>query len=73
MIKCVEIIKKLVKEPIIVSRIQHFEADFLWKVSLKILNSRLILKTFTRERGELYNTYCVFVLAEVAGVLVFPY
>ena len=25
--------------------IQHFEADFLWKVSLKILNSGLILKT----------------------------
>ena len=29
------------------SLIQHFEADFLWKVSLKILNSRIILKTFT--------------------------
>ena len=27
--------------------IQHFEADFLWKVSLKILNSGLILTTFT--------------------------
>ena len=27
--------------------IQHFEADFLWKVSLKILNSVLVLKTFT--------------------------
>ena len=27
--------------------IQHFEADFLWKVSLKILNSGIILKTFT--------------------------
>ena len=26
--------------------IQDFEADFLWKVSLKILNSGLILKTF---------------------------
>ena len=31
-----------------VSLIQHFEADFLWKVSLKILNSGIILKTFTR-------------------------
>ena len=31
------------------SPIQHFEADFLWKVSLKILNSGLILKTFTHE------------------------
>ena len=30
-----------------ISRIQHFEADFLWKVSLKILNSGIILKTFT--------------------------
>ena len=28
------------------SRIQHFEAYFLWKVSLKILNSGIILKTF---------------------------
>ena len=27
--------------------IQHFEADFLWKVSLKILHSGIILKTFT--------------------------
>ena len=38
---------KLRKEAIIISLIQHFEADFLWKVSLKILNSGLILKTFT--------------------------
>ena len=28
-------------------RIQHFEADFLWKVSLKILNSGIILNIFT--------------------------
>ena len=34
------------KEAIIISLIQHFEADFLWKASLKILNSELILKTF---------------------------
>ena len=34
--------------------IQHFEADFLWKVSLKILNSGIILKTFTHE--QLYNS-----------------
>ena len=32
--------------------IQHFEADFLWKVSLKVLNSGLILKTFTHEYGN---------------------
>ena len=31
-------------------RNQHFEADFLWKVSLKILNSRIILKTFTHDK-----------------------
>ena len=29
------------------SVIQHFEADFLLKVSLKILNSGILLKTFT--------------------------
>ena len=34
-------------------QIQYFEADFLWKVSLKILNSGLILKTFTYEHGNL--------------------
>ena len=32
-----------------VSLIQHFEADFLWKVSLRILNSEIILKTFTHD------------------------
>ena len=30
-----------------ISLIQHFEADFLWKVSLKILNSGIILETLT--------------------------
>ena len=33
-------------------QIQHFEADFLWKVSLKILNSGIILKTFTHEYSK---------------------
>ena len=47
MINCVLIIWNLIKEANIISLIQHFEADFLWKVSLKILNSGLILKTFT--------------------------
>ena len=47
MIDCVLIIWKLIKEAIIIFLIQHFEADFLWKVRLKILNSGLILKTFT--------------------------
>ena len=27
--------------------LQHFEADFLLKVGLKILNSGIVLKTFT--------------------------
>ena len=35
-----------------ISLIQHFEADFLWKVSLKILNSGIILKTFTEVEEE---------------------
>ena len=48
---CVWIIWKLIKEPIIISLIQHFEADLLWKVSFKILNSGLILKTFTHGYG----------------------
>ena len=30
-----------------ISLIRDFETDFLWKVSLKILNSQIILKTFT--------------------------
>ena len=38
-----------------ISLIQHFEADFLWKVSLKILNSGLILKTFTHESTQILD------------------
>ena len=34
-----------------VSLIQHFVADFLWKVSLKILNSGIILKTFSHVKS----------------------
>ena len=37
----------IIREPIMISPIQHFKADFLWKVSLKILNLGIILKTFT--------------------------
>ena len=37
---------------IIISLIQHFVADFPWKVSLKILNLGLILKTFTHAERE---------------------
>ena len=42
----------------IICLIQHFEADFLWKVSLKILNSGIILKTLTHvvlEAGALVS------------------
>ena len=35
---------KKIREAIIVCLIRYFEADFLWKVSLKILNSGIILK-----------------------------
>ena len=36
-----------IKEAIRICLIQDFETDFLWKVSLRILNSGIILKTFT--------------------------
>ena len=49
MLNWVKIIWKRIKEAIVIFLIQHFEADFPKKVSLKILNSRLILKTFTHE------------------------
>ena len=39
--------RNLIREAIMISLVQHFEADFLWKVSLKILNSGMILKTIT--------------------------
>ena len=38
-----------------VSLFQHFEVDFLWKVSLKILNSGIILKTFTHVSTSLID------------------
>ena len=37
---------KLNQKAIVTDLIQHFEADFHWKVSLKIMNSGIILKTF---------------------------
>ena len=37
----------IIRKVIIISLIQHFEADFLRKVSLNILNSETILKTFS--------------------------
>ena len=45
-----------------ISLIQHFEADFLWKVSLKILNSGINLKTFTQVCGFgvlVSNDWCI--------------
>ena len=47
MVSCLKAYLELIRESIIICLIQHFEADFLWKVSLKILNSGIILKTFT--------------------------
>ena len=38
---------KSIREAIIAYWTQHFEADFLWEASLKILNSGVILKMFT--------------------------
>ena len=40
------------REATTISLIQHFEANFLWKVSLKHLTSGLILKTFTHAIGN---------------------
>ena len=48
---------RLIKEATIIFQIQHFEADFLWKVSLKILNSGLILKTFPHADFLPYLSY----------------
>ena len=37
-------------------KIQNFEADFLWKDSLKILNSGIILKTVTNVLNKTIHT-----------------
>ena len=42
---------KQITEAIIICIIQHFEADFLWKVSLKFLKSGKIPKTVTSENS----------------------
>ena len=44
-----------------ISLIQHFEADYLWKVSLKILNSGIILRAFTHETLKKY-LFCPLLL-----------
>ena len=40
-------------KPITICLIQYYEADLQWKVSLKILNSGIILKTFTHAINNL--------------------
>ena len=40
-------LKYVYKSVITECPIQHFEADFLWNINLKILNSGIILKKFT--------------------------
>ena len=42
---------------IFILNIKQFEADFLWKVSLKILNSGIILKTSTHMKSSSYSTH----------------
>ena len=46
---CLDNLKINQRSYIIISLIQDFEADFLWKVSLKILNLGLILNTFNHD------------------------
>ena len=57
MVKCVDNLKT-----IIISLTQYFEADFLWKVSFKIMNSGLILKTVTHvlASGYFYHLLITF-------------
>ena len=63
---------KQIREAIKSSLIQHFEADFLWKVSLKILNSGIILKTFTDVVIKFYFYICLAMqatLKELQGTI----
>ena len=56
MVNCLKINLNHIKEVIRICLIQDIEADFLWKVSLKILNSGIIMKPFTlalhRQKGD---------------------
>ena len=49
MVLCHSMNWKDIKEYIIISQIQGFEVDFLWKVGLKILNSGKFPPKFTHE------------------------
>ena len=55
MVNCPKTNLKIISEAIMISLIQHFEADFLWKVSLKILNSGINLKTFTNDNIKIWH------------------
>ena len=55
---------------IIICLIQHFEADFLWKVSLKILNSGIILKTFTHGDIRVKPTVALLCCSFIAVAIV---
>ena len=46
MVNCLQIIWNK-SEAISINLIQYFEADFLWKVGLKMLNSVKFMETFT--------------------------
>ena len=63
MVNCPKRNWKLIREAFKICLSQHFEADFLWKVSLTILNSGIILKTFTPVENissKMYKLACVF-------------
>ena len=51
--------KNKLNQKSIICRIQYFEADFLLKVSLKILNSGIIMKTFTHVYDKMHSVLTV--------------
>ena len=71
MVNCVKIICKLIREAIIISPNQDFEADFQWKVSLKILNSGLILKTFTHHACDIGLCQMALLNSKFAGLITY--
>ena len=62
-----------IREPVIIFLIQHFETDFLLKVSLKILNSRIILKSFTHIPVNLFSTNCEWSRQQILWYISRPY
>ena len=57
---CLKMNFKLIKDALIICLIQYFEADFLWKVSLKILNSGIILKTLDHVINHSIINFLIF-------------